>query len=259
MSTKNKQYKFTCIYNSPDKPAPKIALEDEINKSAYDLLKSLNDTKSKDKDRPVLCMLYTRVINNEPCVIACNGKRVMFVKLSQEPFCDLIFKIPMDKFWEISFNKDSVFLIDQTRSMEFLGYTQYPKLDNLRLDLESTVSLFETEKYRPSSISIPNPSINIAQLCALAFGVYVNPDYLKPIDRLIDRYKDQVIVGANGKNPNQIQIECKSFVFISVKMLIDSYNEVLPNSEKARNIFFRKPIEQKSLFPDWGLNDASSK
>lgn len=235
-----------------------MALEDEINKSAYDLLKTLDIVRSKDGHRPVLSKIYSQVINGEQCLIACDGIRLMIVRLGLEPFNHLVFQIPMDRFWEIDFHKDSVYLTDQTRAMNFLGYSQYPKLNSLMLDLDSTDFLIEIDKYGSSLKTKVNPSIKITQLCASEFGVYFDSEKM-PFNRLVDSRKDRILVGINKLQKNQLNVECKSFVFIMVGNQRKDCIKVDPHSETAKSLFFRKPLFQKSLFPDWNLNNASSK
>ena len=149
MSTKTKQYKLTSIYDTnlslDSTPRNRIALEGTISKSAYNLLKVLNIVRSHDADRPVLNKLYSLMVKGEPCLAACDGYRLMVVRLSQEPFTASIFRIPMDRFWEIDLYKDFLYLTDQTRAMNFLGYNQYFKFDNLMLDLNSTDFLLEID------------------------------------------------------------------------------------------------------------------
>lgn len=262
MSTKTKQYKLTCIYdadlNLNHTPRDRMALEDKINKSAYDLLKTLNIVRSYDEHRPVLSKVYSKMVNGEQCLVACDGCRLMIVRLGLEPFGNLSFQIPMDRFWEVDFHKDSVYLTDQTRAMSFLGYSQYLKLDSLMLDLESADFLLEIDKYSSLRKRIASPSVKIIQLCASEFGVYFDSDEL-PFDRIIDSYKDKILVGVNKKQNNQLHVECKSFVFIMVAIQGKDCIKVNPYSDTAKSLFFRKPLPKDPLFPDWNLNDASSK
>lgn len=262
MSTKTKQYKLTSICDTnlslDSTPRNRIALEGTISKSAYNLLKALNIVRSHDADRPVLNKLYSLMVNGEPCLAACDGCRLMVVRLSQEPFTASIFRIPMDRFWEIDLYKDSLYLTDQTRAMNFLGYNQYLKFDNLMLDLNSTDFLLEIDKYNPLRKTILSPSTRITQLCASNFNVHYNADML-PLDELIDSYKDKVLVGVNKRQNNQLHVECESFVFIMTPTQESDYIKVYPDSVKANSLFFKKPIQKNPLFPDWSLNNASSK
>ena len=262
MSTKTKQYKLTCIYDTnlslDSTPRNRIALEGTISKSAYNLLKVLATVRSHDGDRPVLNKLYSLMVNGEPCLAACDGYRLMIVRLSQEPFTASIFRIPVDRFWEIDLHKDSIYLTDQTRAMNFLGYSQYFKFDNFMLDLNSTDFLIEIDKYHPHRKRILSPSIRITQLCASNFNVHYNADML-PLDGLIDSYKDKVLVGVNERQSNQLHVECESFVFIMIPTQESDYTKVDPHSERAKSIFFKKPLQKNPLFPDWSLNNASSK
>ncbi len=262
MSTKTKQYKLTCIYdrnlNLNSTPRDRIALEGPISKSAYNLLKVLATVRSHDGDSPVLNKLYSLMVNGEPCLAACDGYRLMVVRLSQEPFTASIFRIPMDRFWEIDLHKDSIYLTDQTRAMNFLGYDQYFKFDNLMLNLNYANFLIEIDKYSAGRKNILSPSVRIAQLCASEFKTYYNPNRM-PIDNIIDPYKDKALVGVNEWQNNQLHIECNSFVFVMIPTQESDYFKVMPDSQIAGSVFFKKPLVSKSLFPDWSLNNASSK
>lgn len=262
MSTKNKQYKFTCIYdtdlNLNHTPRDRIALEDKINKSAYDLLKTLNEIRSSNENRPVLNKFYSRMVNGEPCLVSCDAYCLMIIRLSQEPFSKLVFQIPMDRFWEVNFYKDSVYITDQTRAMNFLGYTQYFRFDDLMIDLYKTDFLIEIDRYGLGHKTTVSPQVRVTQFCASKFGIYFDSDWL-PFDNIVDSYKDDMIVGINKAKNNQLHIECKSFVFIAIPAQSGSYTKVMPNSERAKSLFFRKPLPPNSLFPDWSLNDASFK
>ena len=85
-----------------------------------------------------------------------------------------------------------------------------------------------------------------------------SPDEL-PFDRIIDSYKDKILVGINKKQNNQLHVECKSFVFIMVAIQGKDCIKVNPCSDTAKSLFFRKPLPKDPLFPDWNLNNASSK
>lgn len=263
MSTKNKQYKFTCIYDENldlnQTPRDRRVLEDTINKSAYDLLKTLNIVKSHDENKPVLNKLYSRIVNGEPCLIACDGRRLMIERLGLGPLRNLNSRqIPMDRFWEVNFYKDSIYFTDQTRAMNFLGYMQYLNFDGLMMDLYRTDFLIEISKYNPYRETIVSPSVRVTQFCASKFGVYFDSDQM-PFDGLIDSYKDNMLVGVNKEKSNQLHVECKSFVFIMIAIQNGDYLKVMPDSKMAMGLFFRKPLPPSPLFPDWSLNDASSK
>ena len=262
MSTKTKQYKFTCVYDASlelnEVPRNRIVIEEKINKPVYNLLKTLAVVKSHDENRLVLNKIYSRMVNGEPCLIACDGIRLMIVRLSQHPFNSLAFLFPMDRFWEVEFYKDFVYFTDQTRAMSFLGYTQYFGLDNFMMNLDYTDFLIEIDKYHPHRERILSPSIRITQLCASNFNVHYDADML-PLDGLIDSYKDKVLVGVNEEQNNQLHIECESFVFIMIPTQESDYIKVYPDSIKAKSLFFKKPLQKNRLFPDWSLNNASSK